>query len=137
MPARAALSLGKIVVMPSRAESLPYVALETAAAGKPLVATNVGGIPEIYGALAHLLVPPDNVEALATSIVETIDNPTLATQNAQTLRARIAASFSIDAMVDGDLSSYQQTMGADLARHPAGGTARDGSLSQGADSPAG
>ena len=52
MPAREALSLGRIMVVPSRAESLPYVVLEAAAAGKPLITTNVGGIPEIYGPLS-------------------------------------------------------------------------------------
>jgi glycosyltransferase involved in cell wall biosynthesis len=58
MPARAALALGQIVVIPSRAESLPYVVLEAAAAGKPLITTLVGGISEIYGPLAVGLVPP-------------------------------------------------------------------------------
>jgi len=134
MPARAALALGKIVVMPSRAESLPYVALETAAAGKPLIATNVGGIPEIYGPLAHLLIPPDNVDALAQSILATIDYPAVALQTALTLRTRIAASFSVDAMVDGVLSSYQQALGA-RSQNRADGVVRSSSLSEGVDSP--
>ena len=58
MPARQAMALGKIMVAPSRFESLPYVVLEAAAAGKPLITTQVGGIPEIYGPLANTLVPP-------------------------------------------------------------------------------
>jgi glycosyltransferase involved in cell wall biosynthesis len=137
MPARAALSLGKIVVMPSRAESLPYVALETAAAGKPLIATNVGGIPEIFGPLAHLLIPPDNVDALAKSIVEIIDHATPAMKIALTLRARIKASFSIAAMTDGVLSSYQQALSAGSAQHPIQDARRRSALSHGMDSPAG
>jgi Glycosyl transferases group 1. len=36
---------------------LPYVVLEAAAAGKPLITTRVGGIPEIYGPLSATLVP--------------------------------------------------------------------------------
>src|SRR4051812_12751530 len=47
-PARAAFGLGRISVVPSRAESLPYIVLEAAAAGLPMIATNVGGIPEIF-----------------------------------------------------------------------------------------
>ena len=49
MPARQAFALGKVMVVPSYGESLPYVVLEAGAAAKPLVATNVGGIPEIFG----------------------------------------------------------------------------------------
>ncbi|MBN8998252.1 MAG: glycosyltransferase family 4 protein, partial [Rhizobiales bacterium] len=49
MPARQAFSLARVVVVPSRAESMPYIVLEAAAAARPLVATNVGGIPEIFG----------------------------------------------------------------------------------------
>ena len=61
MPARRALTLGKVMVIPSRAESLPYVVLETAAAGMPLITTSVGGIPEIYGPLTDTLVPAGDV----------------------------------------------------------------------------
>ena len=49
MPARAAFALGRLMVAPSRAESLPYIILETAAAAVPLITTNVGGIPEVFG----------------------------------------------------------------------------------------
>ena len=53
MPAREAFALGRVLVVPSRAESLPYVVLEAAAAGVPLIATRVGGIPEIFGPAAE------------------------------------------------------------------------------------
>lgn len=111
MPARRVLTLGKVMVIPSFAESLPYVVLETAAAGMPLITTNVGGIPEIYGPLSNALVPPGNVEALAGAIEHTLTNPAAATKLAQDLRARVAASFSQDGMVDGVLSAYAQALG--------------------------
>ncbi len=65
LPGRTAFALGRILVVPSRAESLPYVVLEAAGARLPLIATNVGGIPEIFGPYRDRLLPPDDVEALA------------------------------------------------------------------------
>ncbi len=49
MAARQAFAMGRILVMPSRAESFPYVVLEACAAGVPLIASAVGGIPEVLG----------------------------------------------------------------------------------------
>jgi glycosyltransferase involved in cell wall biosynthesis len=107
MPARKALTLGRIMVVPSRAESLPYAVLETAAAGKPLITTKVGGIPEIYGPLTDSLVPAENSTALAEAIAQVIDQPEATGQLAQALRARVAASFSVETMVDGVLAAYR------------------------------
>jgi len=106
MPAREAQALGWVMVAPSRAESLPYVVLEAAAAGKPLITTKVGGIPEIYGPLSDSLVPPVDALALARAIAAALDHPDDAANVAQNLRARVAASFSVDSMVDGVLSAY-------------------------------
>jgi glycosyltransferase involved in cell wall biosynthesis len=110
MPARSALTLGKVMVIPSLAESLPYVVLETAAAGKPLITTRVGGVPEIYGPLSDTLVPAGNAGALADAIAQTIANPGTAAEIAKALRERVAASFSVDTMVDGVLSAYRQAI---------------------------
>ena len=110
MPARAALALGRIMVIPSLAESLPYVVLETAAAGKPLITTNVGGIPEIYGPLSAALVEAGNTDALTGAIARTLDNPAEAAALAADLRQRVASSFSLDAMVDGVISAYRDGM---------------------------
>ncbi len=110
MPARQALTLGRIMVVPSRAESLPYVVLEAAAAGKPLIATRVGGIPEIYGPLSDTLVPPTDAAALARAIAQAIDHPDATADVARKLRERVAASFSVDSMVDGVLAAYQTAL---------------------------
>jgi glycosyltransferase involved in cell wall biosynthesis len=110
MPARKALTLGRIMAVPSRAESLPYVVLETAAAGKPLVTTNVGGIPEIFGPLSDALIEPGNTGALADAIARALDNPEAATRLAAELRLRVQSSFSVDAMVDGVVCAYREAM---------------------------
>jgi glycosyltransferase involved in cell wall biosynthesis len=110
MPARQALTLGRVMVVPSRAESLPYVVLEAAAAAVPMIATRVGGIPEIYGPLSDGLVPPEDAGALAKSIARTIDHPDATADIARRLRERVAASFSVESMVDGVLTAYQTAL---------------------------
>jgi len=110
MPARQALTLGRVMVVPSRAESLPYVVLEAAAGGKPLITTKVGGIPEIYGPLSDALVAPQDAEALARAIAGTLDNPADAADAARQLRDRVAAGFSIETMVDGVLAGYRDAL---------------------------
>jgi glycosyltransferase involved in cell wall biosynthesis len=110
MPAYEALTLGRIMVVASRQESLPYVVLEGAAGGKTLIATRVGGIPEIYGPLADALVPPGNAAALARAIADTLDNPAAATERTQALRDRVAAEFSVQNMVDGILAAYRAAL---------------------------
>jgi len=110
MPARAAMALGRLMVIPSRAESLPYVVLETAAAGKPLIATAVGGIPEIYGPLSNGLIRPGDVRALADAIGNAIRQPNTIEWATQELRTRVAGEFSVDSMVDDVLAGYVQAI---------------------------
>jgi glycosyltransferase involved in cell wall biosynthesis len=110
MPARKAQALGRIMVVPSRAESLPYVVLEAAASAKPLIATRVGGIPEIYGPLTNTLIPPEDAVALAAAIAKSLDDPAAAADIAVKISARVAASFSRDAMVDDVMAGYQAAL---------------------------
>ncbi|PRD41920.1 glycosyl transferase [Phyllobacterium phragmitis] len=74
MPVRQAFRLGQTVVVPSRAEAMPYIVLETLAAAKPLLATRVGGIPEILGENPATLVAP-TVKALAEKMAEIASDP--------------------------------------------------------------
>lgn len=106
LPGPEALKLGRVMVVPSRFESLPYVVLEAAAGGLPLIATRVGGIPEIYGPQAAALVPPEDVTALMEAITKTLDGGEASAAFARQLRARVETSFSVGAMVDGVLDAY-------------------------------
>jgi glycosyltransferase involved in cell wall biosynthesis len=110
MPVRKALALGRIMVVPSRAESLPYVVLEAAAAAKPLIASRVGGIPEIYGPLADALVPPEDATVLAGAITRNLEDPATSAALAQKLHDRVAAGFSVDGMVEGILAGYRAAL---------------------------
>jgi glycosyltransferase involved in cell wall biosynthesis len=110
MPARVAFSLGRILVLPSRAESLPYVVLEAAAAGVPMVATKVGGLSEIVGPDADALVPPGDPAALADAIATAMQDRERRVAAASRLRDRIRASFSIDTMIDGVADAYREAL---------------------------
>ncbi len=108
MPARDAFRLGRILLMPSRAESLPYVALEAAGAGLPLIATQVGGVAEIVAGTDTALVPPDDAAALAAAMQQALDAPTMAQARAARLHQAIARGFSVSAMTDGVLAFYNE-----------------------------
>ena len=119
MPARQAMTFGRVMVIPSRAESLPYVVLEAAAAQKPLVATAVGGIPEIYGPQADELVPPGDAAALATAFLRKLDDPARAKTEAKSLSRRVAEGFSAEAMVERVLEGYRAALAvAKTAENP-------------------
>lgn len=111
-PIRAVLGRGRVMVVPSRAESLPYVVLEAAAARQPLIATQVGGIPEIYGPLTDALIPPDDPERLAETILARLDaSDAERAQAAEALAERIHAGFRLKTMVDSVIEGYAQALG--------------------------
>lgn len=107
--ARYGFSKGKVLVVPSRGDSMPYVVIEAAAAGIPMVAANVGGIPEIFGPHTDALFAPNIIGAMADAIETALDNPEAAQARAKSLRERIFLHFSQNAMVDGVLAAYRET----------------------------
>jgi glycosyltransferase involved in cell wall biosynthesis len=110
-PIRSALARSRLMVVPSRAESLPYVILEAAAAREPLVSTNVGGIPEIFGPYANRLIPPDDSEALAAALMSALSSTEEELQEeAEALAAYVRANFSYDAMVAGVIAGYRAAL---------------------------
>jgi glycosyltransferase involved in cell wall biosynthesis len=111
-PARQAFAMGRVFVIPSRAESLPYVVLEAAAAGLPIVATDVGGNPEIFGPQSPQLIPADDIAALIGAITAAIDNPEEMRRGAQILKTRVRSEFSLRAMVECNLAAYREALAA-------------------------
>jgi glycosyltransferase involved in cell wall biosynthesis len=108
MPARQAFALGRALVVPSRAESLPYIVLEAAGAQIPMVATDVGGINEIFGPYRHRLIACDDAALLANAMQQTIEmDPALARSQAEELAAFVATRFSISIMADAVLAGYR------------------------------
>jgi glycosyltransferase involved in cell wall biosynthesis len=104
---RSVLARGRILVVPSLAESLPYVVLEAAAAAQPLVATRVGGIPEIFGEAAGNLVPSRDALALASSIRRVLDEaPDALAARTRLLSDSIRQRFSLERMGIEVISGY-------------------------------
>jgi glycosyltransferase involved in cell wall biosynthesis len=111
MPARVAFALGRVMLVPSRAESLPYIVLEAAAARLPLIATNVGGVAEIFGPFANRLIASDNVDILSAAMLEALaDTPEQRAEKAATLAAYVHENFSLTKMVDDVLGGYREAL---------------------------
>ena len=122
---RPVLARGRILVVPSFAESLPYVVLEAAAAAQPLVATNVGGIPEIFGQEAGALVPPRDADALAGAVARVLDEaPDAREARFRALSDAVRQRFSMERMGADVLSGYaaafraRRATGRGLIRQP-------------------
>ena len=112
------LSAWPSLVVPSRAESFPYIVLEAAACAIPLIATDVGGISEIVpkratgsvGGNGSELIPAGDPIALATAIAARLANPAQAAEMAQHLQTRARALFSVERMTDDVLSFYEAVL---------------------------
>ena len=68
------LERSTIAVLPSRDEAMPMFILEALARGNAVISTTVGGIPEVLGDGAGVLVSPGDVDALATALKDLIDD---------------------------------------------------------------
>jgi glycosyltransferase involved in cell wall biosynthesis len=104
-PARAAFRRGRVVVVPSLAESLPYIVLEAVAAGRPVIATDVGGIGEIFGPTRDDLVTAGDPAPLARAMAATLTHPSAAFSEARAQYVRRA--FSVETMTDAVESAYR------------------------------
>jgi glycosyltransferase involved in cell wall biosynthesis len=111
-PIRAALARARFMVVPSRAESLPYVILEAAAAAQPLVSTNVGGIPEIYGPdHRQRLIPPNDPEALRLALRTALaKSDTELKAEAAELAGFVRRHFTLDQMITGAIEGYRSAL---------------------------
>jgi glycosyltransferase involved in cell wall biosynthesis len=108
-PAREAFKMGHILIIPSRNESFPYIVLEAAAAGMPIITTNVGGIPEIVAGTDNALIPAGDVAALAVAMLQAAENPAKTKAKADRLRTRVQDLFTVAAMTDAVLALYAQS----------------------------
>jgi glycosyltransferase involved in cell wall biosynthesis len=105
LPFSEALKLGRIVVLPSRNEAFPYVVLESVAAERIIVASNVGGIGEVLPQL--LLVPPDNVSALAEKVNDVVNRQDFHLSCVRDIRLKAISNLSVARMAEASLGFYE------------------------------
>ena len=88
-------SLGKVAVFPSQGEeALGLSAAEAMACGLPVVASNLGGLPEVVGTDAGILIPPKNPDALADALHKLLNDDAGLRLMGKAGRARVEARFS-------------------------------------------
>lgn len=110
--ARSAFARARCVVVPSRAESFPYIVLEAAAAQMPLIATDVGGISEIVAGVDMPLIPPGDVEALASQLRRFLASPKPYLDRAAALQKLVAERFIVENMTHDVVDFYITEVGA-------------------------
>lgn len=102
------MAASDLVVLPSRSEALPTVLMEAAAAGRPVVATRVGGVAEVVeDGRTGFLVPPDDPRALARAVDEMLDDPARARAFGERARSRARERFSLDRQAEGTLELWR------------------------------
>jgi glycosyltransferase involved in cell wall biosynthesis len=98
----------RIVALPSTTEGLPVVLLEAMAQARPVVATPVGGTPElVVDGETGVLVPPRDVDALARALRELLDDDERARWLGEAGRRRVEERFSAERMADAVLKLYE------------------------------
>ncbi len=107
MPARLAFGMAHVMVVPSRAEAMPYIVLEALGAGRPMIATAVGGIPEILGANSPALAEP-TTDSLATLMIRAMENRDWLAASMPDAR-RLEQDFSAAAMAGRIESIYRKS----------------------------
>jgi glycosyltransferase involved in cell wall biosynthesis len=97
-----------VFCLPSSAEGLPLVVLEAMAQGKPVVATTVGGTPELVAdGETGLLVPPDDADALAAALARVLADEDYARRLGEAGKARVEREFSAERAAERVLGIYE------------------------------
>jgi L-malate glycosyltransferase len=103
-----------LFVMPSITEGLGTSLLDAMACERPIVASRVGGIPEVVvDGATGLLVPPRDPDSLAEAIVRLLEDRALAARLAGAGLARVRERFTVDRMVDETLDVYRRALASD------------------------
>jgi L-malate glycosyltransferase len=105
----ALLARADVVTLPSLHEGMSNAVMEAMAAGRPVVATDVGGTGELLGGRG-VLVPPSDSGALADGLAQVLDDPALAARLGARARDWSLAHLHADAMVDRHVHIYRELL---------------------------
>jgi len=94
-----------IFVLPSLKEGLPYTILEAMAAEIPIIATNVGGVPEMLDNCS-ILIPSKNPDSIGEKIFYLINNPELVQEMTRKAREKVEKEFSLEKMIEETKECY-------------------------------
>lgn len=98
-----------VLLVPSLMEATPYVVLEAMAAGRPVVASKIYGIPEqVEDDVTGILVPPGDSHALATALIRFSKEPGLLKKMGEAGRKRYEDRFTLERSVAGTMSVYDE-----------------------------
>lgn len=112
------LQQASLLALPSYAEGMPIAALEAMAAALPVVATPVGGLPDvIQEGKTGLVVPPGDAQALAGAISQLLADPALGRSMGQQGRQRALAEYDVSIYVERLVALYEEVMD-ERARQP-------------------
>ena len=113
------MEMSDVVAMASVREGLPNVILEALALAKPVVATTVGGCPEVIrDGETGLLVPPRDPQVLAEAILYLLGHPEEAAEMGRRGRARILQDFSVEEMARKTAALYREVLRREGYRWP-------------------
>jgi glycosyltransferase involved in cell wall biosynthesis len=105
-----------VVVNCSRNEGTPVALIEALAASRPVVATRVGGTPDLLGdGQRGLLVPPGDPQALAAAILDTLTRRDAALERARRGRDYVLATHSVERLLDNVDTLYRELLGSAAA----------------------
>lgn len=97
-----------VFVLSSRTEGTPIALFEAMAAGVPIVASQVGGVPDVVSPNEALLVPAEHPAALAAALRAVHGDPTAAATRARAARARLERDFALDPWLDRYAALYER-----------------------------
>jgi len=110
------LNAADVFVLSSDYEGNPLSVMEAMAAGKPMICTAVGGVPELVEDGCGLLVPPQDAQALSKAMIHLLENPSAMKAMGEKSARRAVERFDLRAMTEAYEDLYRWLIANDQSR---------------------